>query len=258
MIASNSEKIRSSFTKQASGFENGTMNFTKREYLEYMISCVDPKVSDTVLEVASGTCICGRSFAPLVKKVICLDMTEAMLNVGRCEADKRGISNMEFVRGDAESLPFANESFDIVLSRLAFHHFSDPKKCFDEMTRVLKKGGKLAVIDMEAADEALRDTEDKIEKARDPSHVRNLSIKEFEEMFREARVKVVKENRTDIPVSLDAWLKLTDTPVDISNDISKHFLHEMEGGEKTGFKPYLLNGEIKFDQRWLMIIGEKE
>lgn len=43
------------------------------------------------------------------------------------------------------------------------------------MARVLKTGGKLVVIDMEAAEEALRNTENEIETLRDPSHVRKLS-----------------------------------------------------------------------------------
>ncbi len=60
-------------------------------------------------------------------------------------------------------------AFDIVISRLAFHHFANPKRCFSEMARVLKPGGKLVVIDMEAAEEALRATEDEIETMRDPS-----------------------------------------------------------------------------------------
>ena len=52
------------------------------------------------------------------------------------------------------------------------------------MARVLKTGGKLVVIDMEAAEEALRNTENEIETLRDPSHVRKLSKEEFTEMFR--------------------------------------------------------------------------
>ena len=47
------------------------------------------------------------------------------------------------------------------------------------MARVLKTGGKLVVIDMEAAEEALRNTENEIETLRDPSHVRKLSKEEF-------------------------------------------------------------------------------
>ena len=106
-----------------------------------------------VLEVAAGTCACGRAFAPLTKTVVCLDATAPMLQVGKQDAQERHLDNMVFVRGYAEELPFLDNSFDIVLSRLAFHHFTDTDRVFREMVRVLKPGGKLIVIDMEAADD---------------------------------------------------------------------------------------------------------
>ena len=59
------------------------MNFTKQEYLEYTVSCVNPDKIDTVLEVAADTCICGRALAPYVQSVTCLDMTQAMLDIGK-------------------------------------------------------------------------------------------------------------------------------------------------------------------------------
>ena len=79
---------------------------------------------------------------------------------------------MVFVKGYAEDLPFLDNSFDIVFSRLAFHHFTDVNAVFAEMVRILKPGGKLVMIDMEAAEEALRASEDEIETLRDPSHVK--------------------------------------------------------------------------------------
>lgn len=98
-----------------------------------------------------------------------------MLQIGQQEADKEHLSNMVFVKGYAEELPFLDNSFDIVFSRLAFHHFTDVSAVFSEMVRVLKPGGRFVMIDMEAADELLRKTEDEIETQRDPSHVKNLS-----------------------------------------------------------------------------------
>ena len=85
-----------------------------------------------------------------------------MLRIGQQEADKEHLSNMVFVKGYAEELPFLDNSFDIVFSRLAFHHFTDVTAVFPEMVRVLKPSGKLVMIDMEAADEPLRKTEDEI------------------------------------------------------------------------------------------------
>ena len=59
-------------------------------------------------------------------------MTIAMLAVGKAEAAKK-LLNMDFVQGDAGKLSSSDNSFDIVISRLAFHHFSNPKRCFSEM-----------------------------------------------------------------------------------------------------------------------------
>ena len=257
MISANAKTIQKSFTEQAKNFETKSMNFTKQEYLEHIVSCVNPQKLDTVLEVAAGTCICGRSLAPFVKNVTCLDMTSAMLAVGKEETEKQGLCNMDFVQGDAEKLPFSDNSFDIVISRLAFHHFPNPKRCFSEMARVLKTGGKLVLIDMEAAEEALRNMEDEIETLRDPSHMRNLSKEEFSEMFRENYLTITTMDCTELPVSLSAWLALTNTPAEISTDISKRLEDDIKGGHLTGFQPYMKNEEIYFNHRWLMIIGVK-
>ncbi len=257
MTSANAKIIQKSFAGQAREFETKSMNFTKEEYLRHMVSCVNPRKSDTVLEVAAGTCICGRAFASLVKQVTCLDMTAAMLAVGKEEARKQGFWNIDFVEGDAENLPFSEEGFDLVISRLAFHHFPDPRRCFSEMARVLKTNGKLIVIDMEAAEEALRNTEDEIETLRDPSHVRNLSKEEFAEMFREKQLTITAMDCTELPVSLSAWLSLTHTPAEMSANIQKRLTAEIKGDEPTGFRPYEKHGEIYFNQRWIMMIGEK-
>lgn len=258
MISSNANTIQKSFTEQAKNFETKSMNFTKQEYLEHIVSCVNPQKSNTVLEVAAGTCICGRSLAPFVKNVACLDMTTAMLAVGKAEAEKQRLCNIDFVQGDAEQLPFSDNSFDIVISRLAFHHFSNPKRCFSEMTRVVKTGGKLVVIDMEATEEPLRNTEDEIETLRDPSHMRNLSKDEFTEMFRERHLTMTTMYCTELPVSLSAWLALTNTPAEISADILKRLEGDINGGRLTGFRPYRKNGGIYFNHHWLIMIGVKK
>ncbi len=258
MISNNAEIVQKSFTEQAKRFESKTMSFTKQEYLEHTVSCFEPKKTDSVLEVAAGTCACGRALAPFVQTVLCLDMTAAMLQVGKAAAEKQGLHNMAFVQGDAEKLPLLDGSFDIVISRLAFHHFAHPARCFSEMARVLKIGGKLVTIDMEAAEEPLREIEDEIETLRDPSHVRNLSKNEFMGLFQENGMAIAMVDCTEIPVSLSAWLALTNTAAQTSADISKRFAGEMAGGRLTGFRPYQDEGEIYFNQRWLMVIGEKK
>ena len=136
MKPSNLEAVNRSFELQAPGFESSEVPFTKETYLEEMISYAAPEKQDVVLEVAAGTCACGRSFAPLVQTVVCLDATLSMLQVGKREADLHRLHNMVFVKGCAEELPFLDASFDLVFSRLAFHHFTETDVAFSEMARV--------------------------------------------------------------------------------------------------------------------------
>ena len=172
MKPSNLELLNHSFTIQAPNFESSRLQFSKKEYLQYMTAEAAPNPTDTILEVASGTCLCGRAFAPCVRTVVCVDATVSMLEEGKREAEKVQLENLCFVKGYAEELPFLDNSFDLVFSRLAFHHFTDVSRAFSEMVRVLKPGGKLLLVDMAAAEETLRTTEDQLETLRDPSHVK--------------------------------------------------------------------------------------
>ncbi|MGP8312199.1 class I SAM-dependent methyltransferase [Enterocloster aldenensis] len=257
MKPTNLEAINHSFEIQASGFESKTVNFTKEEYLNYTLSCVTPNRQDTILEVAAGTCICGRSFSPFVQTVVCLDATLPMLQIGKQEADKQELNNMVFIKGYAEELPFLDNSFDIVFSRLAFHHFTNVNLVFSEMIRVLKPGGKLVMIDMEAASEELRTVEDEIETLRDTSHVKNMSKTEMTGLFTSNGLSIQKCETTEIRQKLQSWLALTKTPEDIQKEIIRRMEADINGIEKTGFSPYMEYGEIYFNHKWILIVGRK-
>lgn len=258
MRSSNEQEIQRAFTQQAQNFESGRMQFSNREYLGYMVSKIAPDFTDSVLEVAAGTCACGRAIAPHVRNVVCLDMTSEMLAVGKAQAEREELTNMTFVSGDSVELPFPENSFDIVLSRLAFHHFPDASQPFSEMARVLKPGGKLVMIDMEAAEEPLRKTEDEIEKLRDPSHIRNLSRREMLDLFTAQGMIVSCCEVSEIPINLQNWLDHAAAPENIQSLIVSKMKNELSGGERTGFYPYLKDDNIEFKHRWVLIIGNKK
>ena len=253
----NLETLNRSFAVQAPNFDSKSVNFTKKEYLDYTVDAASPAGTDIVLEVAAGTCACGRAFAPLVQTVVCLDATAPMLQVGKKEAQESHLDNMVFVKGYAEELPFLDNSFDIVLSRLAFHHFTDTDGVFREMVRVLKPGGKLVLIDMEAADEPLRKTQDEIETLRDPSHVKNLSREEILKLYSDNSLSVEKSEITEMQVHLSDWLELTKTAEPVRDKIIEKMENDISGKEKTGFNPYQTEKGICFNQRWILTLGKK-
>lgn len=257
MRPQNLDKIQASFALQAETFESKNMSFSKQEYLDYTIRSIEPQKSDAVLEVASGTCACGRAMAPFAASVVCVDATPAMLDAGRKFAIEEGIENMNFINAFVEDLPFSDNSFDIVMTRLSFHHFTEMAGPFAEMHRVLKPGGKLVIIDMEAAQEELRAVEDRIETMRDPAHEKNRSKEEFLSLYKNYGYDMVASESTKIAVSLDSWLEHTKTPDEIRQQIHALMKQDLAGEFYTGFFPYLVGSSVYFDQRWLFTMGIK-
>ena len=97
----------------------------------------------SLLEVPVGT---GVLTMPLYKSlpnaaVTCLDYSADMMAHAEKRAEAMGISNISFTQGDVGALPFADESFDIVLSLNGFHAFPDKDAAFRETWRVLKPSG---------------------------------------------------------------------------------------------------------------------
>lgn len=251
------ETVRTEFTKQAKYFNEYQKVFSKEEYNRFAIEAIGFQKSDVVLEVAAGTCAFGRRIAPYVRQIVELDATEAMLRVGREEGEKGGITNAVYQIGLAEELPFPDGSFDAVVSRLAFHHFERIEAPFAEMCRVLKPGGKLAVIDMEAREERLRDAADDLERLRDPSHVRCIPREEFRELARRNHLEVVFCERKRIPVQAEAWMDVTEVPEEKRAMIRRAMAEDIAGGAKTGLEPYEESGRIMFDHLLLLLVAQK-
>jgi SAM-dependent methyltransferase len=103
----------------------------------------------SVLDVAGGAGEPSLTIAERVGptgSVTCTDAIAEMVEAARRAATSRGITNVQFQQCTAESLPFTDESFDVVVSRLGVMLFPDPLAAFVEMLRVLKPGGTIALI----------------------------------------------------------------------------------------------------------------
>jgi SAM-dependent methyltransferase len=93
--------------------------------------------------------------------------------------------------GDILSLPFPDASFSLVVARYSFHHLLDPGAALAEMMRVCKPGGRVMVMDA-APESDKTDAYNRMEKLRDPSHVRAMPAEELLTMAREAGLVDVK------------------------------------------------------------------
>ena len=112
-------------------------------YLEKALSGIPEDFSGKLLEVPVGT---GVLTMPVYQSlpqadITCLDYSPDMMAAAQEKAKRLGVDNVAFTQGDVGALPFADESFDIVLSLNGFHAFPDKEAAYRETYRVLKKGG---------------------------------------------------------------------------------------------------------------------
>src|ERR1051326_6981337 len=126
------ELLRTQFAAQARVHPK-TSAFRRTENVAPMIDLVRPKSSDRLIDIATGWGFVPLSFATLVKSVVGVDLTPQMVALARKVAAERGVTNVEYVEGDAEDLRFGAGSFEIASSRFTFHHFGQPEKALFEL-----------------------------------------------------------------------------------------------------------------------------
>ena len=93
-----------------------------------------------ILDVGTGTGFLSLSLAEIGHEVVGIDLAEGMISSARKIADDRGL-DLDLEVGDAESLDFDDDSFDVVVSRWVLWTLPDPEKAISEWMRVLKPGG---------------------------------------------------------------------------------------------------------------------
>jgi arsenite methyltransferase len=106
---------------------------------------------ERVLDLGSGAGTDSLVAAQMVGEgghVTGIDMTAAMLAKARIAAAQMGMTNVEFVEGEAESLPFPDESFDVVISNGVIDLIPDKDAVFSELNRVLVPGGRMQIADV--------------------------------------------------------------------------------------------------------------
>jgi ArsR family transcriptional regulator len=104
----------------------------------------------TVADLGCGTGNAAELLAPVVKKVIAVDQSEAMLVAARERL--AAFKNIEFVRGDLERVPLADASVDVAAMMLVLHHVAEPAAALAEARRILRPSGALVLLDMVAHD----------------------------------------------------------------------------------------------------------
>jgi ubiquinone/menaquinone biosynthesis C-methylase UbiE len=151
--------------------------------LARMIEVANAAPTDRALDIATGGGHVANALAPLCREVVASDLTQEMLRAAETFITGEGHTNVSFEFADAESLPFDDSSFDIVTCRIAPHHFPNPQRFVEESARVLRSGGRFVLIDSTVPPGESGVRYNAFEKLRDPSHVRTLTIAEWQNMI---------------------------------------------------------------------------
>jgi ArsR family transcriptional regulator len=143
-----------------------------------LVHLLDP---GDVLDVASGDGVLAELLAPRTHSIVCLDVSERVVEAGRRRLES--CRNVTFEVGDMHDMPFADASFDTVLLMHALTYTREPARVFAEAARVLRPTGKLLAVTLQRHQHA---------KAVEPYNHLNLgfSTRQLEKLSRDAGLTV--------------------------------------------------------------------
>jgi ubiquinone/menaquinone biosynthesis C-methylase UbiE len=138
-------KSQNSFNKQASIYDTSDFSKYPRECYPYVMEAIQGIKFKKVLDLGCGTgaILEQISHAYSTVELFGLDLSENMLT----QATYRLGSKAKLSTGDAENLPYEDDSFDLVCCVESFHHYPNPAKALSEIKRVLKSGGTFLLCD---------------------------------------------------------------------------------------------------------------
>lgn len=216
--------VQQQFGKNAASYVSSPIHKDGKDLLK-MIEMAKVNGQEHLLDIATGGGHTANAFAPLVKKITAVDLTTEMLAAAENFIGKNGHRNVEFVQGDAEKLPFEDESFDIVTCRIAPHHFPNVDLFIKEVQRVLKPKGQFLLDDNVVPENQEFDQfYNTIEKMRDYSHFRAWKKSEWIQKLEDSSLEIYEWHRFEKTFHFDSWcanMKLSEPE---KEDLTKYIL----------------------------------
>jgi len=253
-------KIREQFSKTAVAYVEAT-HFSSGKDLEEAARLLKPSHDDNMLDVACGGGHMALFFAPMVRQVVASDLTMQMLKKAQEHiADEGRVDNVVFREADAEDLPFPAGSFTLLTCRIASHHFPDVPKALREFHRVLRRGGRMLIIDtLVPEDPEIAEFFQTMEKMRNPTHLRAFSEQEWEDMILNS--ELILQETLIVPKTHDfqEWTKTAGLNREKVQELNRFF---MDAPQKVHdyFQIESFAGEVESytDQKILIYATRKE
>ncbi|MBD2412201.1 methyltransferase domain-containing protein [Nostoc calcicola FACHB-3891] len=169
--------VRKQYDRLASVYDRRWKKYIS-DTLDFLKNWAEISPLDTVLDVACGTGELERLLLTehSTLKIVGVDISEEMLAIAK---EKCSVyPQVSFHTASASALPFADDSFDVIVSASSFHYFSEPLAALIEMQRVLKPNGKVVILDW-CKDYLFCRILDLILKIIDPGHRQCYTQDEF-------------------------------------------------------------------------------
>jgi ubiquinone/menaquinone biosynthesis C-methylase UbiE len=212
---------------------------------------------DTVLDVACGPGLVACALAEVARQVTGIDLTPAMIEQARARQRARGLTNLTWLVGDAVPLPFPDAAFSVVVSRYAMHHFLDPKAVLAEMVRVCAPGGRVAVIDVFTSSPEQAEAYNRVEKLRDPSHVRALALTELTGLCHDAGLRDLNTAFFKMAMELEALLAASFPGPGDADRIRTIFADDLDVN-RLGLGAARKDGAIHFAFPIVVLVGQRQ
>jgi 2-methylaconitate cis-trans-isomerase PrpF/ubiquinone/menaquinone biosynthesis C-methylase UbiE len=192
----------------------------KGEDLQHFAALLAERKPSRVLDIGCGGGHLSYTAAPLAGEVVACDLSAGMLDAVREEAHRRHITNIRTEIGVAESLDIPDASFDVVATRMSAHHWGDLAAGLREARRVIKPGGMAVFIDIVSPGTPALDTFlQAFEILRDPSHVRDYSVSEWQHAVAHAGFATTSLREMRLKIAFADWIARMRTPALLADAI---------------------------------------
>jgi ubiquinone/menaquinone biosynthesis C-methylase UbiE len=236
--------ILDQFTKQAVPFSEMPAH-SNEESLRLLIDLARIGPEDEVLDVACGPGLVACPLAQVARHVTGIDLTPAMIEQAQRKQRAEGLTNLTWVVGDAVPLPFPGAAFSAAVTRYSFHHFLEPKAVLAEMVRVCRPGGRVAVIDVFTSSPEQAEAYNRVERLRDPSHVRALPLEELTGLCHDAGLRDIRTGFYKLDVPLEELLARSFPNAGDADRIRQTFAGDI-GVDRLGVGAHRRDGAIHF------------
>ena len=178
------------------------------------------------LDIATGAGFTAFAVAEFCDTVIASDIADGMLDQARGIAAERGIDNVRFESVDAHDIPYSDASLDLVTCRTAPHHFRDIGKFLSEVHRVLKSTGVFLLCDTTTSEDGeLAAWHQRVEAARDPSHINAPTPSEWRVLVSDAGFDITHSTPTRVEMTFRDWVERSGSPDNVVKGLREDFAY---------------------------------